>query len=282
MAAMIDAMANPTIGHWQLAYELRKLRGSRTLETVGRGIEVAPTSVGRWEDPTRTLPRLRDLKALLAYYEVSSEQVERLLGLYTQAKKRGWWQSYGVGKRYGTYIGLEAAATRLEFFESELIPGLFQTEEYARAVFDKSAHSRSPDEVDGLIRARLDRQSLWRERAPETWAIVAESSLRHHIGGAPGMKRQLKHLIELSEEPNIEFLIIPFSSGGHAALERGSFVLLHLEHITVVYTEGVANNLFEDRPEDIEDHRKMMDRLRADALSPDQSRQIIRAVAQEM
>ncbi|WP_243742723.1 Scr1 family TA system antitoxin-like transcriptional regulator [Actinorugispora endophytica] len=80
----------------------------------------------------------------------------------------------------------------------------------------------------------------------------------------------------------VDVLVIPFTAGGHAALERGSFVLLHLDDITVAYTEGTASNLFQDRPEDLENYRKILDRLRADALNPKQSRELIRAAARDM
>ncbi|MDA8372136.1 MAG: helix-turn-helix transcriptional regulator [Nocardiopsaceae bacterium] len=273
---------NPTIGRWQLAFELKRLRGGKTRDSVARGIEVAPTSITRWEDPAQTLPRLRDLKALLSYYEVAEGDAQRLLDLYAQAKKRGWWQTYGVEKRYGTYIGLEAAATRIETFESELVPGLFQTEDYARAVTAKTAPHTTAEEIEANVKVRLERQRTWHESQPETWAILAEPAIRHYVGGAAVMRDQLERLVELSYEPHVDVQVIPFSAGGHAALERGSFVLLHLDDIFVVYTEGVASNLFQDRPEDLESHRKILDKLRADAISPEQSRVLIQAAARDM
>ncbi|GAA1111056.1 hypothetical protein GCM10009642_56710 [Nocardiopsis metallicus] len=94
---------------------------------MAKSIDVAPSSITRWEDPAGAIPRRRDLRALLEYYGVSEDDAARYLELRERARESGWWQRYGIKGEYGAYIGLESDARRIQRYDALHIPGLFQT-----------------------------------------------------------------------------------------------------------------------------------------------------------
>ncbi|RNL85368.1 helix-turn-helix domain-containing protein [Halostreptopolyspora alba] len=265
-------MGSPTVGRWQLAHELRRLRGDETRDSAAKAIGVAPSSITRWEDPAGMTPRARDLKLLLGHYGVGEDETTRVLNLRSQARTPGWWQEYGIAKEYGTYIGLEAEATRIENYESALVPGLLQTEDYTRAVVQAAVPGISEEELASQVHVRTVRQDRWREQLPETWFFINEAVIHQQVGGPYVMTEQLKRLLALPGNGSVTLQLLPYEAGAHAGLPQPPFSLLHLREVAAVCTESYNGTLLLDKPSDIDRHVRLLNHLRAAAASPQQTR----------
>ncbi|MFE0763736.1 helix-turn-helix transcriptional regulator [Streptomyces smyrnaeus] len=179
------------------------------------------------------------------------------------------------------FVELEKDAVAIWDFENQVVPGLLQTEEYVRAVFDGS---RLPHAQE-LIAARLTRQQiLEQESPPEIWAVLDESILRRPIGGPHVMRRQLEHLLACTADPRVVLQVLPFATGAHAGLD-GAFAGLTMKDgrgPEVVYVDGIARGHVHVRSATVKAARRAYDLLRADALSPKASVDLIAATAKEL
>ncbi|MFW5416082.1 helix-turn-helix domain-containing protein [Nocardiopsis sp. CNT-189] len=273
---------NPTVVRWQLAGELRRLRGDRSANEVAKALRMTPSIVFRWETAGSdgVVPASGTLTRLLEYYEVDEAETQRLMALRDEARSRGWWQPYDLDKHYGTLIGLEANASEIEAFDPQLVPGLLQTEDYMRAVIKGTRPDIDPTTLEQRVNVRLQRQRTWEEGSTELWLIVGEAALRQLIGGPPTMHEQLTRLLELSEHPRITLQAVPFSEGAHPGLETSGFLILRLSEIslTAVYVEGRTSNLYLDSEEDIETYEKVFDNLRAAAAGVQSTTSLISSI----
>ncbi|GAA2637605.1 helix-turn-helix transcriptional regulator [Streptomyces axinellae] len=177
------------------------------------------------------------------------------------------------------FVEMERDAKSIWTFENQVVPGLLQTEEYAKAMF---APSRLPNAHE-LVAARMTRQHILEEETPpEVWAILDENVLRRAIGGPEVMRRQLERLAEFAQEPRIVLQVLPYAAGAHAGL-AGDFAGLTLdEGPDVVYVDGIVRGHILASPDDVQAARRAYDLLRADALSPRASHDMIAATAKEL
>ncbi|MFG3256012.1 Scr1 family TA system antitoxin-like transcriptional regulator [Streptomyces sp. NPDC048172] len=177
------------------------------------------------------------------------------------------------------FVELEKDATEIWGFENQVVPGLLQTEEYARAMFDAG----SLPNADELVAARMTRQSIFeKELPPEFWAVLDENVLRRVIGGPDVMKQQLERLVEAAEDPRITLQVLPLDIGAHAGL-AGAFAGLALkEGQDVLYVDGIVRGHVLADPDDVKMGRRAYDLLRADALPPKASVKMIAAAAKEI
>ncbi|GAB2480951.1 DUF5753 domain-containing protein [Nocardiopsis aegyptia] len=259
---------NPTLAQWQLAQELRELRGDRKFGDVVKAMRTAANSLARWETPGDggAVPGASAIERLLNLYE-APEQLDRLLALRKQAREPDRWQPYDLERSYRSYANIEAQATSVEMYQSQLIPGLAQTEDYARAVI--RATMRPNSDLDREIQVRLTRQEvLKRPTPPNVWMIVAEAALRQRIGSAALMADQTEHLMEVAELPSVTLQVLPYSAGAHAALTLSSFSILQVEHhgLVTVYLQGPSSHMFMSSAENVEHYADIYNRLRAAAL----------------
>ncbi|GAA1448863.1 helix-turn-helix transcriptional regulator [Nocardiopsis tropica] len=275
---------NPTLAQWQLAQELRELRGDRKFGDVVKAMRTAPSSLSRWETPGDggAVPGAAAIERLLSLYEAEG-QLDRLLALRKQAREPDRWQPYELERSYRSYANIEAQATSIEMYQSQLIPGLAQTEDYARAVIE--ATMRPDSDLDREVQVRLTRQEiLTKEQAPEVWIIVAEAALRQRIGSGSLMANQLDHLIELASLANVTCQVLPYSAGAHAALTLASFSVLRVDHhgLVTVYLQGPSSHMFMSSDENIEHYAGTFNRLRASALDDGKlTLGLLRSIARE-
>jgi transcriptional regulator with XRE-family HTH domain len=281
----VTSSASPTVRRRRLAAELRRLRGSRTGTTVAKALGWSPAKVSRYELGQGTFP-LEEIQKLLDYYGVIEPRRAQLLALAAEANERAWWYDYAdaLSPQYMEFIGLEAeAATELEW-QVEAVPGLLQTEEYARAIH--TAHQQvvlmPPGIFERRIRARMIRQELLTTRNPplELSVVVDEAVLLRKVGSRDVMARQLRHLAEMTQLPNVELRILPLE--GESSLMADSFVVFGFSpgHETtrlgdVVSTESVENYFSIEGETDTYSFRLFFRALAAAALSPDDSRELI-------
>ncbi|GAA3758033.1 helix-turn-helix transcriptional regulator [Salinactinospora qingdaonensis] len=229
------------------------------------------------------MPREKELKQLAQYYHLSSQESDELVNLRRQAGKRGWWQSFDLEKRYGTFIGLEADATEIEIYESSVITGLLHTPNYAREVIRGTLQAGEP--VDGQVEVRLARQQrVLDENGPEVCVVLGEAAIRQLVGGRQIMREQLQHLIELIDHPKVTLQVIPFSAGVHIGLLMPNFVILTLAdfRLSTVYLEGQASNLFLDSHEDVARHKLAFKKLRSAGVSGNLAQSLLADVIKEL
>ncbi|MGH8931871.1 MAG: helix-turn-helix domain-containing protein [Egibacteraceae bacterium] len=278
----------PTVLRILLGAQLRRLREAMglTREAAGYTIRASESKMSRLE-LGRVSFKERDVADLLILYGVTdADERDSLLSLARQANEPGWWHRYSdlLPSWFQAYVGLEEAASRIRTYEVQLVPGLLQTEEYARAVTAQGLETKSPEEVDRWVSLRMRRQRLLtRAGAPRLWAVVDEAALRRPIGGRDVMRGQLEHLIAVTKMPNVTLQLMPFHSGGHPA-EGGAFVIFRFAEPDlpdVVYLEQLASALYLDKRDDVDRYAEVMDRLSIQAESPDKSAEIIEKILTE-
>ncbi|MGW0548435.1 helix-turn-helix domain-containing protein [Streptomyces altiplanensis] len=270
-----------------LGSQLRRLRESRgvTREAAGYSIRASESKISRME-LGRVSFKARDVEDLLTLYGVTdAAERESLLSLAREANVAGWWHSYGdvLPGWFQTYIGLEGAASLIRIYEVQFVHGLLQTESYAHAVVSRGMPHASAAEIDRRVALRLERQKvLVSERAPHFHAVLDEAALRRPYGDRAVMRNQLKHLIEVSEQPNITLQVMPFSFGGHAG-ESGAFTMLRFPESDLsdlVYLEQLTSALYLDKREEVAQYERVMERLQKDSPSPAETRDVLRGLLQ--
>jgi transcriptional regulator with XRE-family HTH domain len=268
--------------------ELRRLREASSLmiEDVAKHLECSMSRVSRIETG-KSVARIRDVRDMLDLYQVGDEtQREQLLTLAKDAQQRGWWTEYESVLAAGldTYVGLEASAASIRSFQTHLVPGLLQTEEYSRALIKVGQPTESSVNIDRMISLRRRRQAMLADAGTlEMWAVLDEAVLRRPIGGNAVMRAQLARLLEVDELPSVTIQVLPFTRGAHPGL-GGAFTIIGFPDPTdldVVYVDSPAGNIFLEKDKDVRRHTTWFDHLRAAALPPDESTDFIALVADE-
>jgi Domain of unknown function (DUF5753)/Helix-turn-helix domain len=274
---------SPTTLRRQLGVELRRLRGDRTVADVVAGLGWSESKLSRIETAHSGI-RPKDLDALLDGYGVAPAVRKRMHALSIQSRQRAWWEAYGdvLPDAYETYIGFEAEATAIFNYEAQIVPGLLQTPQYARAVIAADGVYDDEDVVAQRVQVRLARQAVLTRVPPPRLAVVLdEAALRRAIGGPEVMRHQLSRLVETAELSMVTIQVLPFAAGAHRAL-AGSFIVLELgddsDH-PLVYSEGMTGGVFRSRPDELRSYLMSFEALRATALSPKDSSAFIAAIA---
>jgi transcriptional regulator with XRE-family HTH domain len=271
-----EPSSGPTVLRILLGSQLRKLREAAGLtpDQAGYEIRASRSKISRVEHG-RVSFKERDVADLLTLYGVTEDQERRrMLNLAQHANSQGWWSRYDdvMPDWFETYVGLEQATSLIRTYELQFVPGLFQTEDYARAVTALGHRSSEGAEIDRRVSLRLQRQQILTrtESPPRVWAVIDESALRRPLGGRAVMRAQLKHLTELIELPQVTIQVMPFDRGGHSAA-GGSFAILRFadhELPDIVYIEQLTGALYLDRPDETDHYREVMNSLSAEADTP--------------
>jgi transcriptional regulator with XRE-family HTH domain len=274
---------SPTIPRWQLGKELTKLREAKQLsyEQVAKAVGLSASSIRRYEAGTTGIGRPA-LTSLLNLYEVTDDGVrERLIEWQTRGKKPGWWSRFGrLPEETTTLLGFESAATNVRMFEQAVVPGLLQTEAYARAMMAALAPGLSDEELDKYVELRVARQENLDEATPEMWMILEETAIRRPVGGAAAMQEQLSHLCEIGKRWPLQ--IVPLEVGPHPGTAGGFMIWEFEERTPVVFVDSQAGNLFLEEEDDIARFTLIYNHMRAVALSPEQSVKLIKRTIQEI
>ena len=282
------AMSEPTVLRMLLGAQLRRLREAAgvTAERAGHEIRASQWKISRLETG-RVGFKLRDIEDLLTLYGVTDEQTRsRLLTLARQAGRSDWWNKYSdiLPGWFEAYLGLESVATCIRSFDAQFVPGLLQTEEYARAVVRLGHQAAPADEIERRVCMRLERRKvLARPQPTRIWVVMDEAALRRPIGGTAVMRAQLRHLAQVARMPNVILQVVPFASGGHVG-GGSSFSILCFEHLDlpdVVYIEQLTSAVYLDEGLDVGHYLDVVDRLSGEALTPADTASFIEQVALE-
>ena len=283
-----DALG-PTVPRLLLGLQLHRLREAAKVTPDAAAYEIrgSRSKISRMENG-RVRFKARDVTDLLDLYGITDAKTHAsMVALVQQANAPGWWSKYGdvMADWFEGYLGLEMAASVIRTFELQFVHGLFQTEDYARAV-TLLGHTAAPaGEIDRRVTMRLKRQDLLTgPDPPQVWVVIDEGALRRPVGGPAVMRDQLKRVIEVAELRQVTVQVVPFSRGGHAAA-GGSFTVLRFgepDVPDVVYIEQLTSALYLDKREDVDHYLEVMNHLSTEALTPAKSVSFITEIIREI
>jgi transcriptional regulator with XRE-family HTH domain len=280
----LESVSGPTVLRMLLGSQLRELREAAGISPDQAGYEIrgSRSKISRLEHG-RVGFKERDVSDLLTLYGLrEGDRREHMLLLARQANNQGWWAKYDdvLPDWFETYVGLEQATSLIRTYELQFVPGLFQTEDYARAVTILGHRSASADEVERRVSLRLKRQQLLAAPNPRVWAVIDEGALRRPLGGREVMRAQLRHLLAVADLPQVTLQLMPFERGGHSAA-GGSFAILRFAEPDlpdIVYIEQLTGALYLDRREEIDHYREVMNSLSAEAETPADSVRLLNRI----
>jgi len=279
----------PTVRRRRLGAELRRLRDSAgyKLEEVAGMLGVAPSTLSRIETgkaPTKSAY----LSQLLELYQVTDAgQRQILVDMAREGHRKGWWAAYDdvLPSGLGVYVGLEAEASGLRSYEIGVVHGLLQTTDYARTILRASAPRHTADQIERLVDLRMERQRRLDDDPPlDLWVIHDEAVIRRTVGGPVVMRHQLAHLLVAAGLPGVTLQVLPFDTGAHAGHD-GPFSIVEFHDRSdseVVYVESTAGPIYLEKDREIRASAEVFDRLRAAALPPEASLDLISKAAREL
>jgi len=274
----------PTVKRRRLAAELLALRGATPREKVQEVTGISEGALLKMEK-ARTRPQKRTLLQLLDYYNVTdAAKRAELLDLWEKSNQPSDLQPLeeSLPEAYRDFIAFEAEAAELSAFEGFFIPGLLQTEAYARAVIRSQLPEQTDDGIEARVAVRMRRQAaLTRPDAARLWAVLDEAAIRRTVGSTNVMREQLDELVAVGRAGNtVTVQVIPFAAGAHTGM-TGSFLVMDFPDLDppLVYIENFSGGLIRESPEEVDRYRSNFHRLAAQALSPLASLQLIESAA---
>ncbi|HEV7450482.1 MAG TPA: helix-turn-helix transcriptional regulator [Pseudonocardiaceae bacterium] len=284
-----------TVPRRQLGRNLRDLRNQSrlTVRAAAARLEWSEAKIWRIETGQTSL-RSFDVETMCKVYGASADLTEGLMGLAKETKARGWWHSYGdaIPEYFDVYVGLEEAASHFSWYESELIPGLLQTEDYARAVIQADNPGVDDTEIEQRVHVRIARQALLtRVTDPPTLQVVLNEAILHRpVGGGKVMVRQLERLIEAGALPTVSLRVMPFGAGLHHGIMSGTFEILRFPlngngqdtEPPTVYVESFTGALYLDKPREVDRYDTAFTNIWVSSLDERASQELISQVAREL
>ncbi|MFE4668669.1 helix-turn-helix transcriptional regulator [Streptomyces sp. NPDC056716] len=286
---MSEPRSAPTVGQVVLGRRLLDLRESAGLkrEEAAKILRVAPATVRRMEMAEVGL-KIPYLQLLLKAYGVQDEEAEAFVQLAEEANKPGWWQRFHdiLPGWFSMYVSLEGAARLIRSYDPHFVPGLLQTEDYARGVLRAGAVGQTrPDDIERHVALRMQRQNLLtRADAPRLWVVMDETALRRSVGGPEVMRGQIDRLLEATELSNLTLQVISFASGPHPGT-YGPFVLFRFampELPDMVYSEYLTGAVYLDARAEVATYLEVMDRMAAQAATAQRTKEILRDLREEL
>jgi Domain of unknown function (DUF5753)/Helix-turn-helix domain len=280
--------AGPSVRRLILGSQLRRLREQSGISCAEAGYSIrgSASKISRMETG-RISFKERDVDDLLTLYGLSDpDERVQLMSLVAQTKQTGWWHRYNerMPKWFEDYVGLEEAAARIQSWELQFIPGLLQTEQYARMAI-VHGHPRAAEEtIESMVDLRMRRQRiLGGTHPPRLWMVIDESVLHRTLGSAAMLKKQVDRLLELTELSHISLQVVPFAKSGYVA--EGAFSILRFaetELPDIAYIEHLTGALYLERLDEIEVYGRAFDRLVVDAETPRGSRQFLEKIRADL
>ena len=290
-----NGASGSTVPRRQLGRYLRDLRGKArlTVKAAAAALEWSEAKIWRIETG-QTSMRSLDVEQMCRVYGGPVDLTEALMGLAKETKGRGWWHSYGdvVPEGFDLYIGLEEAVSSLQWYEAELVPGLLQTEGYARTLIRTDNVGVSDDEIERRVHVRIARQGLLTRvtAAPTIEVALNEAVLCRPVGGTAVMAEQLQKLADVANYPNVSIRVVPFDAGLHHGLMSGPFVILRFPtngdgregEPPTVYVDGFTGALYLDKPNEIERYDGAFQAIRDAMLGDAESKHRILTAVREL
>ncbi|WP_037858242.1 DUF5753 domain-containing protein [Streptomyces sp. NRRL S-340] len=281
---MSERRPAPTVGQVVLGRRLQELRDAAglTREEAARVLRVAAATVRRMELAEVSL-KIPYVQVLLATYGVDEEEAATFVRLAEEANEPGWWQRYHdvLPEWFSLYVSLEGAARLIRSYEPHFVPGLLQTEEYARAVLEAgTVGQRGPEAIERHVSLRMARQALLeRPDPPHLWVIIEETVLRRPVSiRGEVMRGQLDKLLEFTERDRVTVQVAEFADGPHPGTYApfSLFRFAEPELPDLVYTEYLTGALYLDSRKEVSAHLEVLDHMIARAATAERTRQLLR------
>ncbi|MEQ4301642.1 helix-turn-helix transcriptional regulator [Plantactinospora sp. B6F1] len=284
---------SPTVRRRRLALTLRQLRERAGISSseAARRVDHDASWLSRIET-AEVRPHPNDVRALLTLYGVEGDQAEAVITVARQAKQRGWWQRYSdvLPDWFAAYVGMESEASVIRTYECQMVPGLLQTEEYARAAFQGAPVPMQDGEVERQVSLRMERQAiLTGDDPPMLRVVIDEGAARRMVGGPEVLQRQLNRLVEDSTRSNVHIQLLPYAAGVGF---DGSFVILDFPPMPapypdaaedrMVYVDTLTGALYLEQPGEVTAYAAAHEQLQALALAPKPTRDTLRAIAADL
>ncbi len=285
---MSEPRSAPTVGQIVLGKRLQDLRekAGLTLEQAAKALRVNATTVRRMERAEVGL-KLLYVERLLETYGVEQAEIDDFVQLAEEANRPGWWHRFRdvLPDWFSVYVSLEGAAYLIRAYEPHFVPGLLQTEDYARAVLQVGFPAASRQELDRRVALRMERQELLRRPdAPRLWVVLDETVLRRPVGGSAVMRAQIDRLVEAAALPHITIQIVPFSAGPHPGM-FGPFQLFRFRYPElpdIVYAEALTGAAYLDERDDVVAYLEALDRMGTQAVPASRTESLLAALRKEI
>jgi transcriptional regulator with XRE-family HTH domain len=275
----VSPNVGPALLKRRLGEELRRLRRAAHVTVARAAAELGSSEAKvRHLENGRNVPSKPDLTVLVGLYHAPAEIHRDLEELRLVAMRRGWWSSYRLPGWLHNFVGMEADASLIRNFELELIPGLLQTDAYARAIHTLGKHLRHDNRaIDRLVNARLTRQELLTKEQPtEFHAIISEAAL-YRLRGTDFADVQYRHLLTMAERPNVTISVLPFAKRLHQSMS-GGFILLNFpddSSAPVAYSDNAFGGQMEHEPGVVAQLSEVFDELAEQSLGAKDSAEFI-------
>ncbi|MEN8654539.1 helix-turn-helix transcriptional regulator [Streptomyces sp. 21So2-11] len=286
---MSEPRSAPTVGQVVLGKRLQDLRERAGLgrDEAAKVLRVAPATIRRMETAEVAL-KIPYIQLLLKAYGNSEDEAQAFVELAEEANKPGWWQRFHgiLPDWFSMYVSLEGAAALIRAYEPHFVPGLLQTEDYARAIMRTGAMGQTrPEDIERHVALRMERQSLLTQPgAPKLWVVMDETVLSRPVGGPGVQAAQLDRLIDAVEMPNVTVQIAEFATGHHPGT-YGPFVLFRFavpELPDMVYSEYLTGAVYLDARPEVAAHLEVMDRMAAQAATAHRTKEILKNLRKEL
>ncbi|MFG2776654.1 helix-turn-helix domain-containing protein [Streptomyces prunicolor] len=281
---MSERRPAPTVGQVVLGRRLQELREAAGIkrEEAAQVLRVAPATVRRMEMAEVAL-KVPYVQVLLTTYGVPEEETAAFVALTEEANQPGWWQRFHdvLPEWFSLYVSLEGAAGLIRSYEPHFVPGLLQTEAYARAVMDAGTIGQTgPETIERHVSLRMARQGLLeRDNPPHLWVIMDETVLRRPVSiDGEVMREQLDKLLEFGERDRVTLQVAEFENGPHP----GTYAPFSLFRFTepelpdMVFTEYLTGALYLDSRTEVSAHLEVLDHMTAHAASAQRTKKILR------
>ncbi|GAA4215344.1 helix-turn-helix domain-containing protein [Actinocatenispora rupis] len=276
----------------RLGAELRKLReqSGMTADQAGAEMEWNRQKIWRIEKGTQEVLRTWDVQNMCKVYGAADSLTEALIGLCEKAKTGDWWQSFSevIPRWFNVYLSLEEAATSIDWYTAELVPGLLQTDNYARVVFNTAGGAEDSNELTRRAKVRVQRQAALTRLAPDPPAlhvVLNEAVIRRPVGGASVMAEQLRALLQFGALPNVTMRIFPFSAGQHGGMNGGEWVLLRFPQESsepeTVFHEALNGAAYLTKEQDVMQYKTVQDDLVKRSLDEETTKELIARAVKE-
>lgn len=287
--------ATPKVWRLWLADELRRLRedASKTLDEVADVLECSRAKVSRIE-LAQVGVRPLEVDAMLAFYGVSPEKRRQLVQLAREARRKGWWHEYRdldqeSALKQVASVDYETAATWIRTYQT-IVLGLFQTEDYARAVLRAVRLDLPGEEVERHVELRMRRQKLLdQDTMPRFWVVLNEESLRRPVGGRETMRRQLDRLVEVADHPKVQLQVLPYEGGEHPGMD-GAFMVLGFSNLgfegtserDMILLENTLSDQYLREPIAVKRYLELFEAICDLSYGTDRSKEFIAEVSKEI
>ncbi|SEB94979.1 Helix-turn-helix domain-containing protein [Streptomyces sp. 2131.1] len=286
---MSEPRSAPTVGQVVLGKRLQDLRerAGMSRDQAAKVLRVTAATVRRMETAEVAL-KIPYVQALLKAYGIADAENDAFVELAEEANRPGWWQRFHdvLPDWFSMYVSLEGAASLLRMYEPHFVPGLLQTEDYARTVMRTGAIGQTrPEDIERHVALRMERQSLLtRPDAPRLWVVMDETVLRRPVGSDEIMRAQVDKLLEATTMPNVTLQIAEFSTGHHPGT-YGPFVLFRFavpELPDMVYSEYLTGAVYFDARPEVASYLEVMDRMAAQAATAQRTKELLRDFRKEL